>query len=187
MLLDTLIGIIEFHIVEADTPFLLCFKDIYKLNVYFNNLENILIISTKLVLVVHCFGHPFLLWDKFLQSFIANSFNNNPCFLIDTEPRQLHYYFGYPFAGKLHKVLERVGHKTDKKTIDNLIKYCKHYQKYGKSLGYFKFTLKKNTNFNYFILINIMYIDGNPILHVIDEATRFQAAKWLNNISIKYT
>ena len=32
-----------------------------------------------------------------------------------------------------------------------------------------------------------MYINGSPILHIIDEATRFQAARWLRNISAKHT
>lgn len=64
LLLDIPIRIIEFHVVEADTPFLLCLEDMNKLNVYFNNLENILITSTKSVPIVYCFGHPFLLWNK---------------------------------------------------------------------------------------------------------------------------
>ncbi len=32
-----------------------------------------------------------------------------------------------------------------------------------------------------------MYIDYNLILHVVDETTRFQAARWLQNISVKHT
>lgn len=32
-----------------------------------------------------------------------------------------------------------------------------------------------------------MYIDNSPILHVVDEATRFQAARWLQNISARHT
>lgn len=83
-------------------------------------------------------------------------------------------------------MLERARHEIDKKIIDNLIKYCKHCQKYEKSLGHFKFTLKKNANFNYLILIDIMYIDGNLILYIVDEAIRFQVAKRLNNISAKH-
>jgi len=35
----TPIGIIEFHIVKVDTPFLLCLADIDHLQVYFNNLK----------------------------------------------------------------------------------------------------------------------------------------------------
>ena len=83
LLLDTPIGIIKFHVVKTETLFLLCLEDMDKLNVYFNNLENVLITSTKSVPVVHCFGHSFLFWHKSLQSFIANSFNNNPYFLTD--------------------------------------------------------------------------------------------------------
>ncbi len=92
-----------------------------KLNVYFNNLENVLIILIKSVQVVPCFGYPFLFWDKFLQSFIANSFNNNLYFLTDIELRQLHRRFGQLSAGKLYKVLEYANYKTDKKIIDNFI------------------------------------------------------------------
>lgn len=32
-----------------------------------------------------------------------------------------------------------------------------------------------------------MYIDGSVILHVINETTGFQIAKWLNNDSAKHT
>ncbi len=106
LVLDPQIGIVEFHVVEADTLFLLCLEDMDKLNVYFNNLENLLIPSTKSVIVVCRFGHPFLLWDEFLHSFIANSFNNNSCFLTDTELHQLYCRFEHLSEGKLYKVLE---------------------------------------------------------------------------------
>ena len=32
-----------------------------------------------------------------------------------------------------------------------------------------------------------MYIDGDPVLHVIDEATCFQATRWLRSLSVKHT
>ena len=66
-------------------------------------------------------------------------------------------------------MLERAGHETNKKIIDNLPKYCKYCQKHEKSPGRFKFTLRKDVNFNYPILVDIIYIDGDPILHVVDE------------------
>jgi len=37
------------------------------------------------------------------------------------------------------------------------------------------------------IFVDIIYINGSPILYVIDEATRFQVAKWLKDISAKDT
>jgi hypothetical protein len=59
------------------------------------------------------------------------------------------------------------------------MKYCLHYQKHGKSLGKFKFILWADQDpiFNYSIYIDVMYIDGNLILYVIDEATYYQASK----------
>ena len=92
-LLYTLIGIIEFHVVKPDTPFLRYLENMDKLNVYFNNLENLLMASTKSLPVVCRFGYRFLLWDESLYSFVANYFNNNLCFLTDIELRQLHCSF----------------------------------------------------------------------------------------------
>jgi hypothetical protein len=91
---------------------------------------------------------------------------------------------------RLHRILERAGYDSvNKKSIELITKYCLHCQKHGKFPGRFKFTLRTgdDTIFNYSIYVDVMYIDGNPILHVIDEATRFQAAKWLRDLSTKHT
>jgi hypothetical protein len=32
-----------------------------------------------------------------------------------------------------------------------------------------------------------MYINDKPVLHIVDEATRFNTARWLENISAKAT
>ena len=64
--LHTPIGIVQFHVMEADTPFLLCLADMDTLQVYYNNLRNVIVTKTKDVLVVRRFGHPWLLWDTSL-------------------------------------------------------------------------------------------------------------------------
>jgi hypothetical protein len=43
----------------------------------------------------------------------------------------------------------------------------------GKSLKRFKFILKDDYNFNFEIIIDIIYLDGKLILQVIDAATSF--------------
>jgi hypothetical protein len=50
--INTPIGRIEFHIVEADTPFLLYLTDMDLLGVFYNNLTNILVTLTRLIPVV---------------------------------------------------------------------------------------------------------------------------------------
>ena len=132
---NTPVGNIEFHIVKADTPFLLCLADMDTLKVYYNNLKNVLVTPTKSVPVVRRFGHPFLLWEESLQSFITHLFNQNPYYLTITELHQLHRHFRHPSADRLYKVLERSGHNNiNKQIINHLTKYCSYYQKYSKSL-----------------------------------------------------
>ena len=42
-MVKTLINLVNFYIIKADTPFLLCLIDIDRLQVYYNNITDILI------------------------------------------------------------------------------------------------------------------------------------------------
>src|SRR6266702_4195497 len=53
---------------------------------------------------------------------------------------------------------------------------------YEKSLGRFKFTLKDDYEFNYSVIIDVMYLDGKPVLQVIDFVIAFEAARFLKDI-----
>jgi len=113
--------------------------------------------------------------------------SKNPCYLTDVELQRLHRRFGHPSVERLQRVLDRAGHDIDKKTLEHLTKYCHYCQKHSKSPGRFRFTLRDDVEFNYCIIVDIMYISGSPLLHVVDEGTRFQAGRWLQNISAKHT
>jgi hypothetical protein len=60
-IVKTLIGQVKFYIIHAKTLFLLSLADIDKLGVYFNNLTNSLVTSTRSILVIRRFSHSFLL------------------------------------------------------------------------------------------------------------------------------
>ena len=160
-----------------------------RLGVYYNNIKDIFTSNNMFIPVIRRFGHSFLLWEKTLQSYITNFFDHNSCYLIDTELRQLHRCFDHSSALKLRRILERFGHDDDliKTALNKLTEYCTFCQKHEKSPERFKFTLREDVNFNYSIIVDIMYIDNEPILHVIDEATRFQSTRWLANISARHT
>jgi hypothetical protein len=160
------------------------------LKIYFNNIENVLvkkIIKTETFLVIWRFDHDFFLWKNALRIYITQSFNENSCFLTETELRQLHKRFDHSFVLKLQHLLKRVNHDVKKSVLEKRTRFCHFCQKYAKSFERFKFILKNDVNFNFFIIVNIMYIENSLILHVIDETTRFQAVKWLQNINAKYT
>jgi hypothetical protein len=85
--------------------------------------------------------------------------------LTETELRQLHRRFGHPSVQRLAVLLQRAGHDDiDFCTIKELTKFCKQCQLYSKSPGRFKFTLKDDYNFNYLVLIDVLYLDGKPVL-----------------------
>src|SRR5450432_2959538 len=184
---NTPIGQVEFHIMLCKTPFLLSLADMDALNVYFNNLTNVLVTPQGNVPVVRRFGHSFLLWNSSLQGFIADSFNYTSCYLTNTELQRIHRRFGHPSVVRLQRVLERAGHDVDKQVLEYIAKYCVHCQRHGQSPGRFKFNLRDDVQFNYSIIVDIFYIGGKPVLHVVDEGTRYQAGRWLQNITAKHT
>ena len=53
IIVNILISNVQFHIIKADIPFLLCLADMDILKVYYNNFKNILVTPTKSVPVVH--------------------------------------------------------------------------------------------------------------------------------------
>jgi hypothetical protein len=113
-----------------------------------------------------------------MQIYVNQFFDFNLCYLIETELRQLHRRFDHSSIRKLHDLLERFDHETKKSVLKKLIKFCFFCQKHDKFSERFKFILKNDdVNFNYSIIMNIMYIDNNLILHVVDETTRFQVAR----------
>ena len=129
-----------------------------------------------------------MLWGKSYQQFITSSLAENPCYLTSSELLRLHRRFGHPSVKKLHALLERSGYNATTEAIARLTKFCQYCQKHRKSPGRFKFRLSDDTiDFNHSIYIDVMYINSKPALHVIDEATRFSAARFLRDISTKTT
>ena len=97
--------------------------------------------------------------------------------LTDIELRRLYCRFGYPSVYYLHQLLERLEHNVELQVLQYLAKYCKQCQKYSRLPGRFTFTLKNDLDFNYNVVIDIMYIEDKLILHLVDEATRFQVGQ----------
>jgi hypothetical protein len=85
--IDIFFELVKFHVIKANTSFLLSFADMNRLKVYFNNVENLLIDKIKTSSVIRRFGHDFLLWKNFLHSYIIQFFEFNLCYLTDVELR----------------------------------------------------------------------------------------------------
>ncbi|KAF1990555.1 hypothetical protein K402DRAFT_303635, partial [Aulographum hederae CBS 113979] len=176
------IGEATFHVVDTKppTPFLLTIDGMDTTGVYLNNITNEIYHHDGRKWPVQRFiGHPFLTWGK--ASMI---------FMTETELRQLHRRFGHPSVNRLVKTLEKAGHddESHRTILTRIADFCHHCQVYGRAPGRFRFTLKSDPIFNHTVIVDVMYLEGNlPTLHVVDEATSFQAARFLKNISAQHT
>ncbi|EED20782.1 conserved hypothetical protein [Talaromyces stipitatus ATCC 10500] len=170
---------IEFNTMDLPTPFLFCLKDMDRLRVKFDNLTNEMIQGDLIVPVIHKRGHPwFFLDEKYAPE----------AFLTEVEMRRLHQRFGHPAVDRLHKVLKRAGHlDVDYKVLAQIEEFCHHCQMNRQAPKRFKFTLHDDCEYNYEIVVDVMYLDGKPVLHIVDWATSFQAAKFLKSLSTKDT
>jgi hypothetical protein len=206
--LNISLKIITLHIVEINISFLLCLNDLNRLSIYFNNLINEMIqkilnqiitnlqtdwnfqISSKIrrCSVIRRYDHAFLLWKYFTYSLIAEFIDENSCLSIEIELRRLHRRFDHLSARRLYKILTRSDHdNVQSRVIKHLNKYCHHCQMHQKISKRFNFSIKdSDSDFNFDILVNILYIDSKSVLHLVNEATRFHVDRWLKNISTKH-
>jgi hypothetical protein len=53
---------------------------------------------------------------------------------------------------------------------------------YNSISGCFRFTIRNDMNFNYRLMIDVMYINGKLMLYAVNEAILFQAARFLADI-----
>jgi hypothetical protein len=97
----TPIGKIQFYIVDTNIFFLLCLVDINKLQMYYNNIRDVLVTRTREISIVRCFGYIFLLYNFFLQAYLLDSFESNFCYLTEVELQRLYHRFGYLFIERL--------------------------------------------------------------------------------------
>jgi hypothetical protein len=180
--IPTPIGQCEFHIVNANTPFLLSLSEMDAKGISLDNIQNKLINARdgSSTPIVRRFGHPFIMWGATIST---------TCYLTETELRTLHRRFGHPSAMRLLNLLERAGHSDPqhRRILEHITKYCARCQKHAGVPMRFKFTLRdEDIDFNHSIYVDVMYINASPILHVVDEATRFQAARWLQNMTSQH-
>lgn len=177
----TPIGQVTFHALETPTPFLLCLKGMDYLRTYLDNTTNELVKDggNLRVPVVRKWGHP---W------FFLNKSEETSVFLTEKELRRLHRRFGHPATDRLYKLLKKAGYDdVDKETLQNIAQFCHHCQIHSPAPRRFKFTLKDDHEFNFEIVVDVLYLNNKPVLHVVDSATSFNGARFLKSLSAKDT
>ncbi|KJZ75136.1 hypothetical protein HIM_05622 [Hirsutella minnesotensis 3608] len=175
----TAFGPIDFHVLPSQTPFLLSLADMDRIGVVFNNQTNEVIRGELRVPAVRKWGHA---WFHLGKEETAR------VFLTEHELRRLHRRFGHPAATRLYRLLQNAGHDDiDERSIQQITRMCHHCQINGTSPQRFRFTLRDDREFNYEIIADVLQLDGRQVLHIIDDATAFQGARFLKSMSAKDT
>lgn len=169
---------IEIYILPRFIPILLSLRDMDKLGVYFDNIDNLLVHkqSNMSQTVERHFGHAVINWNPHLQ-----------CAFTEAQLRRLHRRFGHPSANKLVNLLEKSD--TDEATqetrdiLDKISRQCRLCQRHNQARRRFRFTIRDDAHFNHSLYTDVFFILKRPILHVVDEEKRFQAARLLKDSS----
>jgi hypothetical protein len=141
--------------------------------------------------MIRRYDHAFLFWKISAQSLIAKSFDQNFCFFIEIELRRFRRRFDHFSIRRLQAIFDRSDHEINFQAIEYLIKYCHHCQIHEKSSNRFSFTLKDDLEFNFHVIVNILYLKvksdvNKSILHVMNETIRFQIDKLLKDIIARH-
>lgn len=169
---------IDVHVLTTRVPILLSLADMDRLQIFYNNLNDKVIQpeTNATQPIIRKFGHPFICWD-----------HNSASFFTETELRRLHRRFGHPSSRKLISLLERADFlevdEQMRKTLEAITAQCRLCQMNQQRPRRFRFTIRDDKEFNSTVYVDIFYIDGHAVLHVVDEATRFQAAQLLSTVT----
>ena len=107
----TPLGVVNFHVVPVDVPFLLYLADLDRLRATYNNLKDVIFQEGGVrVPVVRIRGHSWMLLDPVWTLVAYNDlFPSTECYLTDVELRQLYRRFRHPLVARLKSILRRAG------------------------------------------------------------------------------
>ena len=105
-----------------------------------------------------------------------------------TQLIKIYRQLAHPSAQKLHNLLKRAHpEKATPETLrilQDLCRRCDPCQRIQNAPTSFKVSFgAEHVQFNERLLIDIMYLVGKPVIHIVDEGTRFSAARFLDNVS----
>ena len=171
--------LLRVDIVPLDIPLLLGLDTLDKYGLYVNNVTNRLVSDGRGIAapLQRKGGHIYLVWGADVHYSVA-------------ELDRIHRHFGHPHPDRLFAVLQQAGdpHATAemRAQLAALTRPCQVCQRLAQAPSRFRVALPHDDIvFNRLILLDIMYLDGKPVLHVIYKDTLFSAAAFLEGETVE--
>ena len=104
-----------------------------------------------------------------------------PMYITRLQLQRLNRQFAHPSATKLFNLLSRARPKDatpeTRRILEDIGKMCHSCQRIQSDPKRFRVTMgSEHIQFNERVLMDIMYLDSKPVLHIIDEGTHLNAA-----------
>lgn len=112
---------------------------------------------------------------------------SSSCLYTEEQLRNIHKRLGHPSSKRIMSLLQRSSRyehidPTIRAKLEEIEKNCNACQMFAGPPQRFRFRITDDDGrFNHELVVDIMHVDGLPVLHVIDADTRFQAAQFLKD------
>jgi hypothetical protein len=106
-------------------------------------------------------------------------------FYTRSQIRSMHRHYLHPSTTKLYEILKRANPNISSDTrdlIEEITKACSSCSEYSSRPLHFSVRSPDDVVFNQELLIDVMYIENRPVLHIVDRGTRFSAARFLAKV-----
>ena len=168
---------LELDVVDIDVPLLLGLDTLDKYSLYCNNVKNQLVCENPKWIhnMSRKYGHLYYVWEYGTM-------------YTKTELRKIHRQFYHPRPERLFELMKRAEDPeatvNTRELLEEVTAECDTCQRLSRQPGRFRVALPADDIvFNRLVCLDLMFIDGNPILHVVCKDTRFSAAVFLESES----
>lgn len=164
------------HVIPLDIPLLLGLETLIELELIVDPAKRELRSThgSYVIPLLHD-GHLVLTWST--KEICA--------FYTQTQIERLHRHFAHPSATKLYEALRKAKpedmNEETRTLIDAVTKSCHTCQRISIRPLSFSIRINDELAFNQELLLDIMYYNSRPILHIVDAGTHFSAARFLPN------
>jgi hypothetical protein len=175
---------VKFLILSSiDTPTLLSLRDMRENNIGLDILEGNVTLGKEKQPLSFVNGFWVYNWQP----------EDSPmCLFTEEQLLKLHRSFGHPSVNALTNVLNRARPEEDgsqfRKLLSKISQNCHVCSMTASKPRHFKLTIgSEDIRFNHCVALDVMYLIGRPVLHVVCEQTHYQAARFLKNMSADET
>nr|AHF58602.1 polyprotein [Chondrus crispus] len=170
---------LKVDVVEHDIPLLIGLDALDRFGLYVNNVQDMLVHDNSrwTIPLERKKGHLYYTWGEDEVLFTVS------------ELKRMHQGFYHPSAEKLFNLIRRADPRDatteTRKILNNISQQCSNCQLHAPRPLRFTATIPEGIVFNRMAILDLMWIQNQPLLHVVDHDTHYSAARFLRGESTK--